>query len=84
MFQYEESIVHIKYNELERSKTCPYLLTHFLKKNYLTCGKFITTVFGLPIVLNHVWKVQLRDVKCKDINERPARKLLKLIEAEFW
>lgn len=32
MFQYEESIVHIKYNELERSKTCPYLLTHFLKE----------------------------------------------------
>lgn len=32
VFQYKESIVHIKYNELERSKTCPYLLTHFLKR----------------------------------------------------
>lgn len=32
VFQYKESIVHIKYNKLERSKTCPYLLTHFLKR----------------------------------------------------
>ena len=32
VFQYKESIVHIKYNELERNKTCPYLLTHFLKR----------------------------------------------------
>lgn len=61
----------------------PLFVNSLLKTNYLTCGKFITTVFGLPIVLDHVRKVQLRHQKCKDINERPARKSLKLIEAEF-